>query len=89
MKKYLIYTIIAVIALVFTACGGGDANYSGTSTQVNVVDCNSSTVITDYTTLLSEDVIVKDVDNTTISTYHDINGTKRLCILSGSAYILR
>lgn len=90
MKK--IITCISVIAAIsfFTACsGGGDANYGGTSTKVTIVDCNSSLVISDYTTLESGDTIIKDEDNTTVSTYHDIDGNKTICILSGSAYILR
>lgn len=88
--KYLVYLLSAIVALTFTACGGGSsADFEGTSTSISVVDCNSSTDITDYTELLSGDVIVKDESPTEISTYHDIDGNKRVCVDIGAAHIVR
>jgi len=77
------------IALFLSACGSGDAEFSGTSTTVSIVDCNSSVDVADYSALQSGDVIVKDEDNTSISTYHDIDGNKRVCVDNGSAHIVR
>lgn len=88
--KYLTYFLVTLGALTFTACGSGDADFSGTSgSTVSIVDCNSSTVVTDYTPLQSADVVVQDDNNTIVNTYHDIDGNKRICVDSGSAHIVR
>ena len=88
MKKYLTYMITLAVILGFTACGGGDAAFEGTSVEVSIVTCDSGTIDT-YTQLQSGDVIIKDEDNTTINTYHDIDGNKKICVDTGSAHIVR
>ena len=88
--------IFAVISI--TACGGGGGSSASFSNAENKIDINVSCVtnptatnISNYITLLSGDTIVKEENNTTVSIYHDINGTKKICKVgtTGSAYILR
>ena len=97
MKKILYIVSFIFVALSFTACGGGggDSSFSGdTTTQIDInVNCVSGTPsagdLATYITLLSGDTIVEDTDPTTVSTYHDLSGNKKICLNTGSAHILR
>lgn len=95
IRKYFVHTMLAFgLALFFAACGGGgdsasfDGNSTGNQIDINVT-CTTPATISSYIALVSGDVIVQTGSNTTIETYHDINGDKRVCLVSGSAYILR
>ena len=86
MKKiYLIISSIS-LALLLSACGGGDAVDSANgSTSISIVMCDTNTT----TPLQSGDTIVKDTDNTTL-TITDIDQTsKTVCVDAGSAHIVR
>lgn len=90
--KIMIVTLLSTIA--FTACGGGDnASFSNSETLIDItIPCETtpdSNDISSYITLNSGDVIVKDTNDTKISIYHDVNGTKKVCLTSGSAHIIR
>lgn len=92
MKKILYIISFTSIALIFSACGGGSgdsASFKDAETIINIVDCNISTNINNYSVLQSNDVIVKDEDNTTVTTYHDVNNNKLICVSYGSAHIVR
>lgn len=78
----------------FTACGSGDsASFENSETLIPIdINCTTSpntTDISNYITLNSGDVIVKDNDGAEISIYHDINGTKKVCLETPSAHIVR
>ena len=93
IKNILKAASILIITTSFVACGEGDASFSGPETTVDItIQCKESNITTadiaDYITLNSGDVIVKDDDNTTVSIYHDTNGTKKICLVSGTAHIL-
>ena len=95
MKKRYILSL-SIITLLFSACGGGggsDASFSNAEQKIDInetcITTPTSSDISNYITLESGDTIIKDADNTVISTYHDVNGTKKVCLVSGSAYILR
>jgi hypothetical protein len=98
-KRILINTLIATsITIGLTACGGGggggsDASFADAETLIPIdVNCTANPTqldIDSYITLNSGDVIVKDEENTTISTYHDIDGNKKVCRVTGSAHIIR
>lgn len=101
MKKQIVkYSLPLIIALGFSACGGGggsDASFeSGNGTvQIDIdVQCVTNPALNDidtYIELKSEDTISKNGD-VTIVTYHDIDGNKKVCKdqnSTGSAYILR
>lgn len=89
MKKiYLIISSIS-LALLLSACGGGSGG-----TFEGVVDSNNSnntiqvTICPVYTTLLSNDTLVSESDDTTV-TIRDTDGVKDVCVNTGAAYILR
>ena len=92
MKKIIITLTLIFTSLWFNSCGGGGSG-GASVTQIQItVACVTSPTLTDidaYITLLSGDTIVKDEDNTTISTFHDIDGVKKVCLVSGSAHIVR
>ena len=93
--KIATLSLLTLLSLSFTACGGGsdDASFANSETLIDVdVNCTTTpnaTDISNYITVNSGDVIVKKEDNTTISIYHDVNGTKKVCLESGSAYIIQ
>jgi len=89
-------TVISIFTtILFTSCdgGGSDASFSNGEQKDDIsIDCvttpNSSNIDT-YIDLYSGDTIVKIDENASISIYHDINGTKKVCKETGSSYILR
>lgn len=88
MKKITLILATALIALLFSACGGGDGegNFeTDSANQINIVNCdtNSSTIIK------SNDLLVKDDSNTTVKIVDDANGTKTICAVTGSAHLVR
>ena len=94
LNKIKSIIILTIVSLSFIACGdgGSDASFTNTdSTQNTPIDivCEKDAEIKDYIKLASGDVIVEDDNNATIKIYHDINGTKRVCLISGKAYIIR
>lgn len=84
---------IPTIIIGFSACGGGesDAHFRDAQEKIFVIDCNTSGAVIpdDYITMLSGDVLVQEADNTVVTTYHDINGNKKVCTDSGIAYLIR
>lgn len=96
LKNILKLTLISTFAITsFTACGGGGSagSFSDSETKIDItIACKttpSAIDIDNYITLNTGDTIVKTTPSTTISTYHDTSGVKKVCLVSGSAYILR
>ena len=82
-----IYLIISSIslALLLSACGGGDTADSGSSsTQIPVVHCDTNTT----TPIEDGDTLVKETDDTTV-TITDTDGDKKVCTDTGDAHLLR
>lgn len=92
MQTYKIITLISIVALTigFSACSDNAEFKSATST-IAIVDCNSTIGITptQYTPMLSGDVLSKTVTPTVINTYHAANGTKTVCTETGVAVLIR
>lgn len=95
-NKILLITLGSILSISFTACGGGggsDSSFSNSEELIPIsIPCEvtpSNTDISNYITLNSGDVIVKDTDTAEISIYHDINGTKKVCLVTPSAHIIR
>lgn len=88
MKSILKYLSICLVVLGFASCGGGGGGGSSSDEGTEIVSCSVSENIEDYTSLQSDDVIVKDSDDTVISIFHDSDENKKVCVVSGSAYIL-
>jgi hypothetical protein len=86
MRRIYIVSVSFITALFLSACGNGNS-LDSSKTPRDIVDCNSTTVITDYTQMYSNDTIINDEDNTTISTYHDTSGNKYVCTQTGKAHL--
>ena len=94
---------ITTIIIGFSACGGGSgdttfgsATGSGDTTlgsgEIIIpidVNCTTPATIATYIPLQSGDTIIKEDDNTSVNIYHDLDGTKKVCLDSGKAHILR
>ena len=96
MIKIASLSLLTLATLSFTACGGGsdDASFKNSETMIDIdVNCTvgtqTQTTIDTYIPVYSGDVIVKDDENTSVSIYHDINGTKKICLEYGNAHIIR
>ena len=94
MKKNILKLItLPIIAIGFIGCGDGDANFSEPETIIDIsIPCETTPTATDisnYISLNSGDVIIKDTQSTNVSIYHDTTGSKTICLVSGSAHILR
>lgn len=98
IKNKINLAVISIFtALVFAACGGGgggsDASFSNAQQKDDInIACKTNPDTSDiatYIDLFSGDIIVKVDNNATVSIYHDVNGTKKVCRVTGSSYILR
>jgi len=92
-KNMIKVAMLSLLTLGFSACdGGSDASFENSETIIPVtIDCQTtpdSNDIATYITLSSGDVVVKE-GNATVSIYHDINGTKKICLEDGNAHIIR
>lgn len=85
MKNIVLIISSLFLALLFSACGGGDGegNFDTGSQEINVTQCET------YTIIQINDLLVKDNSDTTVKIVHDSNGTKTICIVSGSAHLIR
>lgn len=83
-KIYLILTSFT-LALFLSACGGGgsDASFSNAEQKITIPNCET------YETIEDGDTVIQDQNSTSIKTVFDQNGTKKVCVLTGSAHILR
>jgi len=82
-------------SMLFTACGGGgdSASFENSETIIPIsiacVTDPDAMDISNYITLNSGDVIIKDNDGAEVSIYHDVDGLKKVCLVTPSAHILR
>lgn len=92
MNKVLILVLSFIVTILFTACGGeGSSSFTQERESItsSCVSSPSSNDIDSYHTLNSGDSIVEEEANSTVSTYHSLDGTKKVCLDSGKAYIIR
>ena len=85
MKKLYIVLTITFAALLLSACGGGGSNGSFSNAEQTIAIPNCET----YENILDGDTVIQDQNSTSIKTVFDANGTKKVCVLTGSAHILR
>lgn len=92
-------TILALLLTTgFSACSD-NASFTNETTQNAVqaaqqriavdVNCSTPAIVDDYIALQSGDTITKEESNTSIITYHDVNGIKKVCLNYGKATIVR
>jgi len=99
--KYFIYTIHAIIIVLFlNSCGSSDTQEGGAFTLPNtviVINCDGTgTGLNDcinYTCLNNNDTLVSNNDDTLLEIIHTSNGNKKVCVKltvpAGSAHIQR
>ena len=90
-KNLIAVSAIVVFTLGFSACSD-NGHFNDAQSKLAIIDCNDSAVVItpdDYTTMLSGDVLIQEATNTVVTTYHDVNGTKKVCTDSGIAYLIR
>lgn len=92
MKKFQLTVVSVLVAIVFSACDRGSSN-SDAELRVQIdVNCTTpvtQTLIDSYVTMFSGDVLVQEDNTTSVVVYHDLNDTKKVCLESGSAYLIR
>lgn len=84
--KISILTLLASIILAGCGGGGSDATFENVTSTIPVTMCNDAT--TPWTPLSSGDV-VSTSNNTQLKFDHDSNGNKQVCVVSGSATVIR
>lgn len=90
MKKILSILTAMIIALTFTSCGDESSFKKGiVDITIACVQSPSSNDFVSYVTLESGDLIVNDEVGTNVTTYHNVNGEKKVCLNSGKAHIIR
>ncbi len=98
MKLYRNILIASLGMLLLSGCSeNGDAAFKDGETIISLVGVKcvtgtpTDTDISNYETLQAGDTIVKDDDNATVIIYHDVTGTKKICLVDNgsSAHIVR
>lgn len=89
-KNLMAIVAIGTITLGFNACSD-DGQFKNAQNKILITECNQTgiTIPDDYISMLSGDTLVQEANNTVVTTYHDINGTKKVCADSGIAYLIR
>ena len=93
-NKIVSVSSLILLSITLSACGGGSGGSFTNSQNVIAIDveCVTPSAIETYIKLESGDTISIASGTPTIVTYHDTNGTKRVCLdstSSGTANILR
>jgi ABC-type phosphate transport system ATPase subunit len=90
MKNILKISITTLLITIFIGCGGSgdDSSFKNSEEIIQIVDCNSTT---GYTTVETGDVVIQNNSSveTKIKTVFNTDSSKKVCVLSGSAHIIR
>lgn len=94
MKHITLTTILFGLTLfLLNSCGEKGGNEETILISLQSIKCVTGTPtqadIASYEPLKSGDTLVKDDNNATVIIYHDSAGEKKVCLLSGSAHIIR
>jgi len=94
-RRTLTVLSIILIGLSFNACGNSNSSEETTPTQKIIsistycVSNPSLQAIGTYIEVEAGDTLIRDENNTVIDTYSDSSGLIRVCLVSGSAHIVR
>lgn len=95
MKKIITLTITTFITIGLTACGSSGSYQTeikdDTQQEKITIDsqCTDDTDVANYTPLEKGDEVVPDNNDTVVTFYHNEENQKVVCLVQGSAYILR
>jgi hypothetical protein len=87
MKNIISAIVPLLLILALNACGNSDGENN--ESMIPIESCIEPAVISSYQVLNSGDIIVDETNTSIITTYHDSDNLKRVCLNSGQAYILR
>jgi len=88
-KNLMAISAMVAITLGFNACSD-TGHFKDAQNKISITNCSSGvTIPDDYVSMLSGDTLVQEATGTVVTTYHDINGTKKVCTDSGIAYLIR
>ena len=94
-RRTLIILTTVLMVLSFNACGSSSSSETISTTQTAIeistycVSNPTLQAISTYTEIKAGDTVVRDENNTIIDTYSDSTGILRVCLVSGSAHIVR
>jgi len=82
--------LIVLLTIGFSACSD-NASFTNDLRKSIALDvtCANPATVDDYIELQSGDIISKIETNTSVTTYHDVNDVKKVCLNYGQAEILR
>lgn len=84
MNYIKLYMLLATVVILLSNCsGGGEGTFDTGIANIVVSDCES------YTDISANDLLVKDDENTIVKILHNADGSRRVCVVSGSAHIVR
>jgi hypothetical protein len=87
MKRFNTIFITLSIALLFSACDKKTSEFidsnSSLDSKITIPNCE------EYIELLSGDTVINGDENSSIKTILNTDGSKKVCVTSGSAYIQR
>lgn len=82
MNKLKLLSVAIMGVLSFSGCGEEDKR-TNTQTLITIPACET------YENILTGDLVVQDDSNTSVKTVFNIDGSKKVCVLTGSAHIVR
>jgi len=84
------FLILSIFLVLFIGCGdSGLTEFEQKYIREDIKNCTSDNDIENYQIVYSNNEIVKVSSTVNISTILFADGTKRICVESGEAYILR
>ncbi len=90
MKNIFFIIIMGVLTSInFNGCSGEDGINRVTILVTYCVEDTTSEALESYVKLSSGDSIIRDEDDTVVEIYHGEDNIKRVCLVNGSAHILR
>lgn len=92
MKRIYILINTISLALLLSACGGGsgssgDGLFDSGNTKISLSLCNNTN--SSFTAIEDEDLLKKQSADARVNIVHDSNDNKKICLLSGEAYLIR
>lgn len=82
-NKFLVLIFVLISSIIFTGCGSTDSSSEDNQLGVSVISCEKG-----WTDIDSNNT-VSSSNSTQLKFSHDSIGTKKVCVLTGSAFVLK
>lgn len=87
MKNITIILITVAVILGITGCSEGDAEFSTSSSRIDVRACTEP--MSDWVNVYTNDQVEATENNTSVMFDHDQDNNKKVCKKSGAAVVVR